>query len=260
MGPLIVIVIRLITPVFILRWPLGGMVASAVADIMDVVIIAWLQSSMFADYTLTDKLLDTYMLGFAVFVSLRWENKIAKYTSVALFSYRIVGIALLEITGERWILFVFPSVFDFFFVYHLISTKWLPHLQVNGYFRLTIVLLILLAMKLFQEYILHVAEAQPFCWFAMYATRVVNTPEISGIVGTSSKHSGINILDTVSKHLIPVYSHIWDVLEPLIWRPAQHMTDVVKTHSAPLVKYVLNDVIRDFIGIRVYEKQCLSLA
>ena len=78
--------------------------------------------------------------------------------------YRLIGVVVLVITNERWVLFVFPSVFDFFFMYHLITMRWLPDLEIGSYKELIIVVLSLSAMKLFQEYILHVSQTRPLCW------------------------------------------------------------------------------------------------
>ena len=84
MGPFVATIVRLIVPVFILRWPLGGLIASAVADTLDVVLIAAIRSGMFEDYTSTDKMLDTYMLAFAAIVAWRWQNRIIENDSYKL--------------------------------------------------------------------------------------------------------------------------------------------------------------------------------
>ena len=164
MGPFIAIAIRLAVPTLILKWPLAGMIAAAVADLTDVIILALLNSGAFEDYTIADKLLDTYTLLFALIVALRWDNSIVKRTCVVLFLYRVIGIIVLIITNERWVLFAFPSVFDFFFVYHLVTVRWFPVLVIDSYRDLIVVLSILVTMKLFQEYILHVAQTKPLCW------------------------------------------------------------------------------------------------
>ena len=90
------------------------MIASIIVDSIDVVIVAAIRSDSFLNYTTTDKMLDTYMLAFAVFVSLRWENKIARFTSIALFLYRLVGVIVLLVTDTREVLFIFPNVFQLF--------------------------------------------------------------------------------------------------------------------------------------------------
>ena len=85
MGPFITFAIRLTVPVLILKWPLAGMIAAAVADTADVIILGLLKSGMFEDYTVVDKLLDTYTLLFALIVALRWDNGIVKRACIALF-------------------------------------------------------------------------------------------------------------------------------------------------------------------------------
>ena len=273
MGPLIAIAIRLIVPVFILRWPLGGIIAGIVADTLDVVIVAAVRSQTFEDYVLTDKLLDAYMLGFAAFVSLRWDNRIAKLTSIVLFFYRIVGVLVLEATGARWVLFIFPNVFDFFFIYHLTTVKWLPHLEVNGYRRLALVMSILLSMKLFQEYILHVAELRPGCWLSAHIFGTVR-PFFSMLM---SKYldfareilnsSGIQVKEAAGGHSTPVSVLVWDAFKTHIWLPAQqgwhgilqeiHGWDAFKTHVWPVAEQAWHSVLQDVVQVRPYEKQCL---
>ena len=190
MGPLVAIVVRLIAPVFILKWPLGGMIASIIADSIDVVIVAAIRSDSFLNYTTTDKMLDTYMLTFAVFVSLHWENKIARFTSIALFLYRLVGVIVLLVTDTREVLFIFPNVFQLFFIYHLVTMKWFQHLwasqfiyhlvtmkwfqhlQVDGHRSLLLILLILLTVSLAQEYTLHIARFHPWVWLHTHTSQV----------------------------------------------------------------------------------------
>ena len=161
-GPIVAVVIRIITPVFILRWPLGGMVVSVVADTLDVVVVAVIQSGTFNDYTSLDKLLDTYALGFAASVSLLWENKLARRTGTILFAYRLTGVLALALTGSRLALFLFPNIFELFYLYHMATVKWFPNIEVDRYQRLAVVLLLLTLMKMVQEYVLHLEGFQSF--------------------------------------------------------------------------------------------------
>lgn len=167
MGPIVAILIRLAVPVAIIRWPFGGMVAAIVADAMDVVIIGLIGAGDFSNYTSADKLLDTYMLAFAAAVSLQWENRLARFTSLALFCYRVAGVVVLEVTSTRWVLFVFPNLFELFFLYHLATAGRFRRFEVRGYLSLSLVLLLLLAVKMPQEYVLHVLEFGPWQWFHM---------------------------------------------------------------------------------------------
>ena len=148
------------------------MIASIIVDSIDVVIVAAIRSDSFLNYTTTDKMLDTYMLALAVFVSLRWENKIARFTSIALFLYRLVGVIVLLVTDTREVLFIFPNVFQLFFIYHLVTMKWFQHLQVDGYRSLLLILLILLTVSLAQEYTLHIAGFHPWVWLHTHTSQV----------------------------------------------------------------------------------------
>ena len=165
MGPIIVTVIRLIIPISILRWPLGGVIASTVADALDVVVAGAIGLGEFADYTSADKLLDSYLLAFMAISSFKWENRMARNACFALFGYRMLGVVLLLVTQERWLLFVFPNVIEFFWVYHAVTSRWFSRFEVRDIRRLVLVLLVLLALKLPQEYVLHVVEFGPWHWF-----------------------------------------------------------------------------------------------
>lgn len=165
--PAIVVILRLVVPLSMFRWPVGGMFAAIMADNIDTVLIRVIGPGTLESHTLADKLLDTYLLTLFLFFSLRWKDSTARFTSVALFSYRMIGVIVLSITGDRSLLFIFLNLFEFFFIYQSVTMKWWPHLQVNGFRRLTLVLPILLVPKLVQEYILHVSEFNLMCWLYM---------------------------------------------------------------------------------------------
>ena len=178
LGPAIVIILRLAIPISMFRWPVGGMFAAIMADNIDTILIQIIGHGTFGNYTLTDKLLDTYLLMFFVYFSLRWENKVARRTSIALFWYRMVGVIVLSEADERYLLFFFPNVFEFFFIYQSVTMKWWPNLQVDGFRRLALVLPALLVPKLIQEYIVHVAEFHVMC--SLYLTTLEFTEPLLG--------------------------------------------------------------------------------
>src|SRR3989338_1311313 len=99
-GPTIVLFIRILVPLTIFRFPLGGGLASAAIDALDVVLITILGMGDFNNYHSIDKLLDSYYLLFMAIKSLNWEP-LAKWTSVITFLYRVVGVILFEITHVR---------------------------------------------------------------------------------------------------------------------------------------------------------------
>ena len=253
MGPFVATIMRLIVPVFILRWPLGGFIASVLADTLDVVIVAGIRSGIFEDYTSTDKLLDTYMLAFAALVSWRWQNRIARGASIALFGYRVVGVAILQLTDARWVLFVFPNVFDFFYVYHLVTTRWFPTLEVKGYRLLLYVLLILSGMKLGQEFILHIVEFRPLCWMSWHIPELLRTDPGSVV---------LNGWMTSKEYILLLGSRIWEMeREYVLWVvtlvPGIESQSAVTADLASLAMRVSETVVERVPQISEHESQCI---
>ena len=162
MGQLIIVLIRLVVPVSIFRWPLAGGLASMLFDALDVVLIEMIGVGGFSNYTALDKGLDMYYLSFELVVSLRWEP-LARWTSVALFAYRAVGFVVFEATQVRVVLLVFPNVFENFYLAYLAVRKVAPAWQLTPR-RLAALLALVTIPKLGQEYLLHYAEAQPWDW------------------------------------------------------------------------------------------------
>lgn len=165
-GETVVIGVRLFVPLLILRWPvLGGFAAMAV-DGLDVVITDALDIGGFGDhYAALDKLLDTYYLTLELLVALTWESAWARLPAVALFAYRLAGVALFEITDERIFLFIFPNMFENWWLYVVVVAKWWPSLFPRDWKSLLIPMVVLLVPKMAQEYLLHFAEAKPYNWF-----------------------------------------------------------------------------------------------
>ena len=160
--PILVIVLRLLVPLTIIRLPFFGIIASVIVDAFDVVIADFVFTGSFSNYHSFDKLMDTYHLAIAFFVSLRWD-KIAKITSGILFFYRMVGVMLFEITGVRIYLFIFQNLFENFFIFEVARQKYFGGFKLNKR-NIIIILLILLIPKMIQEYMLHYLELKPWSW------------------------------------------------------------------------------------------------
>jgi hypothetical protein len=165
MGTGIAVAVRLIVPFAIFRWPLAGAVASLVADALDVVIAGAIGRSEFADYAATDKFLDTYYLTFLAFMALKWTDRKARLAAIALYAYRLTGVVLFEATHDRWLLFVFPNLFENFYLFWLILPKIRPSLRIDTLKRYAVIMVFLLALKMPQEYVLHVQQFGPWAWF-----------------------------------------------------------------------------------------------
>ena len=164
-GALLIVALRLTVPLSIFRYPLWGAVASLLIDAFDVVLIELMGLGGFDDnYHTLDKLLDTYYLSFLWAVSFGWTNEFAKWISVALFPYRVIGVLLFEITNERVMLFIFPNIFENWWLYCAATARYAPRIEPKSWGSSAIVLAILLIPKMAQEYLLHYAEAQPWDW------------------------------------------------------------------------------------------------
>ena len=83
---------------------------------------------------------------------MRWTSSL-RNISIGLFVFRIFGFILFEFFEERFILFLFPNIFEFWFIGIACLNHYKIYPTKN---KIIIVLLLSLGLKLIQEYILHV--------------------------------------------------------------------------------------------------------
>ncbi len=134
-------------------------------DLLDVVIVELFgPGGMGEHYHLLDKVLDLYYLSFEAWVAWHWVDVLLGRIAVVLFAYRVVGVILFELTSTRWLLFVFPNLFEHWFLFVLIRNQFFPRLRLDSLARIGFWLFVLYIPKLGQEYMLHVAETQPWNW------------------------------------------------------------------------------------------------
>lgn len=171
MAQIIVILLRLILPISIFKYPLWGGVLSMLLDGADVILVDYL-ADFFGEprgfklnYHFLDKWLDMYYFTFELVMSLRWQDRLAKNTSILLFTWRTLGFAAFELTGIRKILFFAPNLFENFFLYYLAAKKYFPKFMPKTVPQITLVLILLYIPKFAQEYILHYKQLQPWNWF-----------------------------------------------------------------------------------------------
>ena len=171
---LIVVILRVVFPLAILRWPLAGGLLAMVVDAFDVVLVDAIayaigQASEFGPfYAQTDKYFDTYYLLLELVVLRRWPESLPRRAATALFLWRLVGVIAFEVTGYRELLLVFPNLFENFYLYVLIVRRWTPSLMPRTFTQVVAVLVVLLVPKLAQEWILHVERAHPWFWFRQH--------------------------------------------------------------------------------------------
>jgi hypothetical protein len=147
----IITAIRVLGSLPVLRWAWAGAWIAILVDLSDLFL-----KNIFdlgPDYQTWDKYVDQVYLALFMVVAFRWDV-IPAAIAGALYGYRMAGFIVFEIVEERWLLLVYPNLFEFWFVF----VAGVLHFGVN--FRYTarnvaLVLAGLLALKMFQEYALH---------------------------------------------------------------------------------------------------------
>ncbi len=149
---------RFLLPLAIPYFPLPAIVACLILDGVDQTIFQLFGYDP-PGYQSYDKAMDVFYLSIAYLSTLRnWESMPAFRIGWFLFFYRLVGALVFELTHARWVLLVFPNVFEYFFIaYETIRSRWQPaHLLVGWW--LSAAAVIWVVIKLPQEYWLHVAQ------------------------------------------------------------------------------------------------------
>ena len=157
--PLVVVGARLIVPLFIGAYPLPAILAAMVLDGIDQTVFAATIGGDLSWYQTYDKALDIYYLAIAYVSTIaNWGDGIAFATGRFLWYYRLIGVALFESTGARWILFVFPNTFEYFFdVIEGIKVAWNPF-HIAARWIIGIAAFIWIFIKLPQEWWIHIAQ------------------------------------------------------------------------------------------------------
>ena len=165
-GAAIVIALRLLVPLLNFRKNLTGGVLAMLLDGFDVILIDVIKLGGFGGhYHQIDKVLDTYYLGIEAVVAFGWTNQYERIPALALFGFRIIGVVLFELTERRIVLFLFPNMFENWWLYIVAIRRFRPAWTPNSWRGVAIPMGILFVPKMAQEYLLHFAEAQPWNWF-----------------------------------------------------------------------------------------------
>ena len=155
----IVVLSRLVVPLAIPRHPVPALLAVLTIDAVDQTVFQTFSDIDLDGYQTYDKALDVYYLTIAYASTIRnWGGGIAFDVGRVLWYYRLVGVVLFEYLDERWLLFVFPNTFEYFF---LAIELWKVS---RNPFRLTkkqvigLAAVIWVVIKLPQEWWLHIAQ------------------------------------------------------------------------------------------------------
>jgi hypothetical protein len=173
-GAVIVVAVvasRLVVPLFIPRYPLPAILAALVIDGIDQTVFkSVLSASDWAKiangYQGYDKALDVYYLTVAYTATMRnWTNIYALRWAEGLWLYRLSGVTIFEILHKtsapdswRWLLFVFPNTFEYFFIaYEIVRLRWDPR-RLSPRLVACLVAFIWVVIKLPQEWWIHIAQ------------------------------------------------------------------------------------------------------
>lgn len=150
---LIIAAARIAGSLPVLRWALAGAILAILVDFSDLFMMNLLQFGEVRDYQSFDKIVDlVYMVTFLV-AALRWSGT-TRTVALALFGYRILGVAAFELTSWRGVLLVFPNVFEFWFVFVAGVKRFRPGYEMT-WGRAAMWMVPLLLLKELQEYVLH---------------------------------------------------------------------------------------------------------
>ncbi len=161
----IVAVARFLVPLAIPRFPLPGILAALILDAVDQTIFQQFPDLELEGYQGYDKALDIYYLAVAYVTTLRnWSNLFALRVSRFLFYWRLLGVALFELTHLRWLLLVFPNTFEYFFIfYEAYRLRWSAE-QMSKKLLIGAAALIWIVIKLPQEYWIHIGQIDTTDW------------------------------------------------------------------------------------------------
>ncbi len=153
---LIISGVRIASVFLVLRWALAGSLAVILIDLSDLFMMNLLDMGGVRNYQALDKWLDlTYMVAF-LFVARQWGGP-SHSIAIALFALRIVGVLTFEVVDSRWVLLLFPNVFEFWFVFVAASQRFAPNYELT-WRRSLLWLIPLTTVKEAQEYALHGAQ------------------------------------------------------------------------------------------------------
>ncbi len=159
-----VAVIRLLVPLLILRRPLPGILLAVFVDWLDWRILDLDRRPDDHDfYQVWDKLIDLYYQALAAYVVLRWDDRFVRNLGLALFGYRLVGVAIFAVASSQELLLLFPNLFDNFFVlFYLYRAISGVELAFTRRFDALLVLLAIAVPQLAREFFLHLIQDRPW--------------------------------------------------------------------------------------------------
>ena len=145
---LIISVVRIFASLVVFKFNFFGAILVILIDFSDLFMMNLITLGGVRNY----QFLDLFYIGYFLIITLKWE-KLLRNISILLFIFRILGFVLFEFFQNRLILFIFPNVFEFWFLG--ITLLFLLKSNITNR-KIIIVLVVTTLLKMTQEYILHV--------------------------------------------------------------------------------------------------------
>jgi hypothetical protein len=159
---ILIILIRGGTPFLIFRWQLAGGLLCILADASDAILQDALGAEPLAGhYHIVDKSFDIYYLAVECIVALwRWTDPLARWTAAVLFALRASGVVFFELTEFRATFLFAPNIFENFYLFVAGMRSVDPEFRIPSWRWLIVIVVLVGAPKLLQEYVMHYREAQ----------------------------------------------------------------------------------------------------
>lgn len=161
-----VILLRLLVPFTILRWPLAGTILAILADTSDIMIFERFGYGFLSgiEYHFIDKVFDMWALFFEFLVVRQWVDILARRTGMILFGWRFIGFLAFMLFGFRQAFFFAPNIFEYFFITILIIRKFNKSFELKKK-SLAIILIAIAIPSLIKEYVMHFKQFEVWVWF-----------------------------------------------------------------------------------------------
>jgi hypothetical protein len=232
----IVVLVRLLAPLLIFRFPLPAIIVCLVVDAADQTIFQQFTDLDLTSYQGYDKALDIYYLTIAYISTFRnWSHPAGLAVATFLWYYRLIGVTLFELTDWRTLLLIFPNTFEYFFIFfEVVRTKWNTS-RLSSKQVVLAAAAIWIFIKLPQEYWIHIAQLD---------TTDFLKEDVFGVEVTDSWATALTNRPAVTALLLAVIIGLL-VLAVRLWRrlpPADHRftvdADKMDAGPAPAVSTV----------------------
>lgn len=200
MEYLIFTILRLCLPLTILRWPLAGGVLAIIIDALDWHFIPFKTESDYTYYQRWDKILDMYYLTLEAYVLSYFHQKTTRLIGYFLFFYRLFGVLLFEVTTLRYILLLFPNLFESYFLFLLFYKKISRKELYSTTSSLALLVPLIIVPRFFLEYSIHILN-QPIWIFVINSFREQSIIMNESLILIGLTIIGITLFPSVKKYL-----------------------------------------------------------